>query len=364
MRIAGVMSGTSADGIDVAVVRIGPRWRWRLEAFRHQAYPAALRRPILAAAGGAGGAGELARLHVELGRRIAGAVTAAGAAGALDAIASHGQTVFHQGRRATLQLGDPATIAALTGVAVVSDFRAADIAQGGEGAPLVPWADARLFARPRRARWVLNLGGIANLTYLPAGGRADAIRGWDTGPGNMALDALMQHLAHGHHAFDKQGSYAASGKPDPGLLATLLRHPFFRRRPPKSCGREQFGAAYVAAIRRRWPHTRPQDVMATLVALTARTVATYLEPGEVIAAGGGVHNRALMAALAAAAPQCHFLRSDELGVPAQAREAMAFALLGAAHLRGEPANLPAVTGARRAVVLGSYTPAVRLDARR
>lgn len=350
------MSGTSADGLDVAVMAIGPGWRWRLEAFRHFGYPPRQRAAMLAAASDRAPASALAALHVDLGRRIGHAVRGLGP---LDAIASHGQTVFHQGRRATLQLGDPATIAAVSGVAVISDFRAADIAQGGEGAPLVPWADAKLFAHPRRPRWVLNLGGIANLTFLPARGRAEGIRGWDTGPGNMALDALMQQISHGRQAYDRQGAYAKSGRVRPILLDALLRHPYFRRRPPKSCGREQFGAAYVEALRRRRPHLPPQDLMATLVALTASTVALGLRAcaAEVIVAGGGSRNRALMAALTAAAPQCRLLRSDDLGVPSQAREAMAFALLGAAHLRGVPANLPAVTGARRPVVLGSFTPA-------
>ncbi|MGH9486812.1 MAG: anhydro-N-acetylmuramic acid kinase [Terriglobales bacterium] len=360
LRIAGVMAGTSADGVDVAVMRIGPDWRWRLESLRHTGYTRTLRSAILAAAAGQGGAAELARLHAALGRRIGAAVRAAWPEAGLDAIASHGQTVFHQGRHATLQLGDPASIAALSGVAVISDFRAADIAQGGEGAPLVPWADNWLFGHRRRYRVVLNLGGIANLTLLPAGRDAARIRGWDTGPANMALDALMEQISRGRQACDRGGAFAARGSVNPRLLASLLRHPFFRRPAPKSCGREQFGVQFVRALLARWGQLRPQDIAATLVALTATTVARALprEACEVIVAGGGVRNRTLMRALAgaAAAPAGGWLRSDALGVPAQGREAMAFALLGAAHLRGIPSNLPAVTGARRAVVLGSFTP--------
>lgn len=353
LRIAGVMSGTSADGIDVAVVRIGPGWRWKLEAVRHVAYGARERATILAAANGQARTQALAELHAALGRRIGQAVCATGAAAGLDAIASHGQTVFHQGRKATLQLGDAAAIAARTGAAVISDFRAADIAQGGEGAPLVPWADGKLFAHARRARVILNLGGIANLTFLPAGGEPEGIRGFDTGPGNMALDAFMQQLSNGRQLFDKNGVYTAHGRIDRKLLQELLAHPYFRRRPPKSCGREQFGAGFVARLR-----GDPHNVMATLVALTAHSIAANLPqtPIEVIAAGGGTRNRVLMAALAEAAPQAQWRRPEEFGVPSQFREAMAFALLGAAHLRGVPANLPAVTGARRAVVLGSLTP--------
>ncbi len=358
VRIAGVMSGTSADGVDVAVMRIRPGWRWTLEATHHAAYDRAERQAILAAASDQAETSEIAELHVALGRRIGRAVRSACDPGSLDAVASHGQTVFHAGREATLQLGDAATIAALTGAAVVSDFRAADIAQGGEGAPLVPWADAKLFAHPTRPRVALNLGGIANLTFLPAGGEPEGVRGLDTGPGNMALDALMQQISDGRQAYDKNGAYAAQGRLYLKLLTVLLQHPFLRRQPPKSCGREQFGATYVAGILRRFPRVDRHDVMATLVALTARSVAQHLpqEPIEVIAAGGGTRNRALMAALAAAAPRARFLRSEQFGVPSQFREAMAFALLGAAHLRGVPANLPAVTGARRAVVLGSLTP--------
>ncbi|MGH9468702.1 MAG: anhydro-N-acetylmuramic acid kinase [Terriglobales bacterium] len=358
LRIAGVMSGTSADGVDVAVVRIGAGWRWKLEGFHHAAYSPRERSAILAAASGRATAPALAELHVAIGRRVAQAVRATRAT-PLDAVASHGQTVFHAGRRATLQLGDPATIAALTGVPVISDFRAADIAQGGEGAPLVPWADLWLFGHPRRFRAVLNLGGIANLTLLPPGRDPAAVSGFDTGPANMPLDSLMQLASGGRQAYDRNGAYAASGEADSRLLAALQRHPFFRRPPPKSCGREQFGAPYVAAILRRYPRLARADVMATLVRLIAWSIARQLPPDttEVIVAGGGVRNRTLMRALAAAEPAVRWLHSGELGVPAQAREAMAFALLGAAHLRRVPANVPAVTGARRAVVLGSFTPA-------
>lgn len=354
LRIAGVMSGTSADGIDVAVLRIGPGWGWKLEAWHHAAYGRAERAAILAAANDQATTSEIARLHVALGRRMGRAVCRTCDPAGLDAVAAHGQTVFHAGRQVSLQLGDAAALAAVTGAAVISDFRAADVAQGGEGAPLVPWADAKLFAHARRARVVLNLGGIANLTFLPAGGEPEGIRGFDTGPGNMALDAFMQQLSHGRQLFDKNGVYAAQGRMDGRLLRELLAHPYFRRRPPKSCGREQFGRNFVARAQ-----GDPHDAMATLVALTARTVAAQLPrtPVEVIAAGGGTRNRVLMAALAEAAPQARWRRPEEFGVPSQFREAMAFALLGAAHLRGVPANVPAVTGARRAVVLGSFTPA-------
>jgi anhydro-N-acetylmuramic acid kinase len=277
----------------------------------------------------------------------------------VDAVASHGQTIFHQGRRATLQVGDAATIAALTGCAVISDFRTADIAQGGEGAPLVPWADWRLFGDRRQWRVCLNLGGIANLTFLPPGRTPEQVWGFDTGPGNMACDALMQQISGGRQAYDRNGVMARRGMPSPTLLRALLQHRYFRRRAPKSCGREQFGAAWVGELRGRWPRVQVDDLMATLVELTAESVARGLRqapPCTVIVAGGGGRNRALMDALRRRAPGHSFAPSDDYGVPAQAREAIAFALLGAAHLRQEPANLPRVTGARRRVVLGSLTP--------
>lgn len=369
--IAGVMTGTSGDGVDVALARIAPDWSWRLLGWQHAGFAPRERRAILAVAGGAAGPAELARLHFGLGRRIGAAVraacqTAGVAPGRLALVASHGQTVFHQGRVASLQIGAPAAIAAAAGAAVVSDFRAADIAQGGEGAPLVPWADWRLFQHPARYRVALNLGGIANLTLLPPGGSADEVIGFDTGPGNMACDALMQELSGGRRSFDRGGALGLRGQVQAGLLRGWLRHPFFRRPPPKSAGREQFGAAYVRELRRRARGAAAADLMATLAALTAATVALGVRRGgrralaaEVIAAGGGVRNRAIMAALARALPRCRWRTSDEVGVPAQAREALAFALLGEAYLRGEPANLPRVTGAARAVVLGSYTPAPR-----
>lgn len=348
--VVGVMAGTSADGADVAVMRIergaGTRWRWELLEHRHRAYPKELRRKVLAVQS----AQELAQLDFALGRFFGRAARGVKA----DIVACHGQTVFHQGRKATLQLGNAAVISAQVGLPLVSDFRSADIAAGGEGAPLVPWADWHLFGDPRRPRIALNLGGIANLTFLSR----DGIRGWDTGPGNMLLDALAQKLSNGRQRYDRNGVMALHGSVDLSLLARWLRHPYYRKRPPKSAGREQFGSL---------PPGRAQgaDLMATLVALTARTVADGVRQAgaefaacEIIAAGGGTKNRALMLALQRLLPKHVWRRPEEFGVPAQAREAMAFALLGAAHAWRVPANLPAVTGARRAVVLGSFTPAV------
>lgn len=379
LTLAGVMTGTSADGLDVALVEFGPAretgpggaWGWRLLGFQHTAYAPALRRRILRLAAGEAPLAELARLDAELGERIGEAVVRACrrfgvAAGRLAAVASHGQTVYHEGGVTTLQIGDAARIAARTGCEVISDFRRADIAAGGQGAPLVPFADYLLYRSPTRYRVALNLGGIANLTLLPPGARPEDVAAFDTGPGNMACDALMQIISDGRQAYDRNGVLAASGRPDPRLLQRILRQAYFRKAPPKSCGREQFGRAWVERIVARRPRLAPADLMATLVAVTAQSVARGVARGgeaalgaEVIASGGGTRNRALMAALQQALPRCGFCRSEAFGVPSQAKEALAFALLGAAHLRGEAGNLPSATGARRAVVLGSRTPAPR-----
>lgn len=366
--IAGVMTGTSADGIDVALVEVNARWQWQLHGHWRRDFSPMERKCLLALAGGAGAPADLAHAHVRLGAAIGAAVIAACRElhvplARLSAVASHGQTVYHEGGVVSLQIGDPARIAAAVGTPVISDFRAADIAAGGQGAPLVPWADQLLFAAPGQYRIALNLGGIANLTLLPPRGLPMA---FDTGPANMACDALMASLSRGRQAFDRNGRLAAAGHVARPILAELLRDPYFRRRPPKSCGREQFGAAFVAALRQRHPSASGADLMATLVELTARTVARGVARGgraalnaEIIPAGGGVNNPTLMHALARLAPGLRWRRAEEFGVPAQAREALAFALLGAAHLRGVPANLPSATGARRAVVLGSLTPRPR-----
>ena len=391
--VAGVMSGTSADGIDVALVEFArpPSWAWQLRGFRHRAYRPSQRQRILRAVDGEARVEELARLHADLGGWIGRAVLDACASGPgrvrpgravgrplpLDLVASHGQTVFHAGRVATLQLGDAARIAALTGAAVVSDFRAADVAQGGEGAPLVPWADWHLFRHRRRYRAALNLGGIANLTLLPPGGARQALEqvmGFDTGPANMLCDALILHLSGGSLGYDRNGGLAAAGRINPVWLAELLDHPFYRRHPPKSCGREQFGWSYLDTMLRRLPpRQRPRslagraaaDAMATLVELSARTVVQGLGWGgeealgaELIVAGGGTRNPILMGALRRAAPRVQWRRPEAFQVPAAAREAIAFAFLGEAHRRHLPANLPRVTGARRACVLGNLTPSV------
>ncbi len=386
MRVAGVMSGTSSDAVDVALVEIrGLRKSGiQLAGFYSQPYSPRQRRAILSACNAAAiSVAELARLDFWLGECMAQAVhSACRQAGwplaRLELIAAHGPTIYHQpqprpylGRAiaATWQWGEAAVIAARTGVPVVGNFRAADLALGGQGAPLVPWLDYLWLGDSRRARAALNIGGIANLTYLPAGCQPQQVLAFDTGPGTMVLDALAAPYSRGRLRCDRDGAWAGRGKVQADWLRQLLRHPFFHRAPPKSCGREQFGAEYVQRLilhaRRR--RILQADVLATATALTAQTIVQGLrqafpaesdaDPGlEIIASGGGIHNRTLRAMLAQAARQLRWKTSDDFGLPAQAKEAVAFALLGYAHRQGIAGHLPSVTGASRPASLGQLPP--------
>lgn len=389
LRVAGVMSGTSSDAVDVALVEIRELRKSgiHLAGFYSQPYTPRQRRAILGACNAAAiSVAELARLDFWLGEHMAQAVrNACREAGwplaQLDLIAAHGPTIYHQpqpraylGRAvaATWQWGEAAVIAARTGVPAVGNFRAADLALGGQGAPLVPGLDYLWLRSARRARAALNIGGIANLTYLPAGCRPDQVLAFDTGPGNMVLDALAAHYSRGRLRCDRDGAWAGRGHVDTIWLKQLLRHPFFHRLPPKSCGREQFGAEFVQRLishaqRRRMTEA---DVLATATALTAQTIVQGLRQGctadraapatlEIVASGGGIKNRTLRAMLAQAAPQWRWKTSDDFGLPAQAKEAIAFALLGYAHRRGIAGNLPSVTGARQAAILGQLQPVLR-----
>jgi anhydro-N-acetylmuramic acid kinase len=375
--VVGLLSGTSADALDAAVCSIeggGPGARVRLEAFGSRPLDPALRERIAGA--GSAGAREIAELHGDLGEAFAEAclsvLVAAGVPEeAVDLVGSHGQTVHHhsgEGKRSTLQLGDGDRIAERTGFPVVSDFRARDVAAGGEGAPLTPYADLVLFAPTtpeggRRA--VLNLGGIANVTILdrdPA-----RVVAFDTGPANAPLDRLARRISGGELSCDAGGELAAKGEVDRALLAELLRHPFLARRPPKSTGTEAFGDAFVDGLVARRGRA-DASLLATATAFVAESVAAALRAhappgpavGEVVVAGGGVRNGTLLARLREALPGVRVVPSDERGVPARAREAMAFALLANDACLGLPTNLPRVTGARRAATLGKLSfPALR-----
>jgi anhydro-N-acetylmuramic acid kinase len=351
MRVAGVMSGTSLDGIDVAIVEIRGR-RIQTLGFHSTPYPDATRIALL----GELSTAQISRLSFYLGQLYARAVLHAVAHfGPVQLIGCHGQTIFHEGGSNSLQIGEPAVIAEQTGVPVVSNFRARDIAAGGEGAPLVPFVDFLLFRHPARARVALNIGGIANVTIIPPSAEPEDVTAFDTGPGNMVIDALASEFTGFRESYDRDGRIAASGRINRKLLSQLLRDSYYRRPGPKSAGREQYGAAFVERMKKSEPSL--ENLIATATALTAATIARALRgiEGDLIVSGGGVHNRQLMAEIAAFLPQMHIATSADYGIDPDAKEAIAFAVLAHETWRGRPSNLPSATGARRNVVLGSIT---------
>ncbi|MCZ7438991.1 anhydro-N-acetylmuramic acid kinase [Micromonospora sp. WMMC241] len=367
MRIVGLMSGTSYDGVDVAAGEFtldGDTLRLRPLGHRELAYPDDLRERIGALLPPAATTIEaVCRLDNRLGEVFAeaAAVGVELAGGAADAVVSHGQTVFHWvdgGRvRGTLQLGAPARVAARVGVPVLHDLRSADVAAGGQGAPLVPAFDALLLDAGASPRAALNLGGIANLTVVAPGA---PVLGYDVGPANALLDAAARRFLG--RPCDVDGARAAAGRVHGALLSRLLAEPYYAAPPPKSTGKELFHGGYLdAALAAVGEPVAADDVLATLTELTARTVADACDRHrvtEVVAAGGGVRNPTLRARLAAlGAGRWRLRTTDELGVPAQAKEAYAFALLGWLSWHGLPGAVPSVTGATRAAVLGSWTPA-------
>ncbi|MFD6261541.1 anhydro-N-acetylmuramic acid kinase [Micromonospora chalcea] len=367
MRIVGLMSGTSYDGVDVVAAEFtadGDTLRLRPLGHRELAYPDDLRAEIGALLPPEATTIEaVCRLDNRLGEVFAEAAAAGVelAGGAADAVVSPGQTVFHwveAGRvRGTLQLGAPARVAARVGVPVLHDLRSADVAAGGQGAPLVPAFDALLLDPAAGPRAALNLGGIANLTVVAPGA---PVLGYDVGPANALLDAAARRFLD--RPCDVDGARAAAGRVHEALLARLLAEPYYAAPPPKSTGKELFHGGYLdAALAGLGGPVAADDVLATLTELTARIVADACDRHrvtEVVAAGGGVRNPTLRARLAALGEGRRRLRTtDELGVPAQAKEAYAFALLGWLSWHGLPGAVPSVTGASRAAVLGSWTPA-------
>jgi anhydro-N-acetylmuramic acid kinase len=379
MIVIGLMSGTSADGTDVSLVElegVPPALHWRLLHHTTIPHPPPLRREILAATQPeTGRVDRLCTLNAALGEQFARSALAGISEAGLqptqvDLIGSHGQTVWHapdDPLPSTLQLGEAAIIAERTGLPVVSNFRPRDMAAGGQGAPLVPYVDVLLLTHPERVRAAQNIGGIGNVTFLPPAQQAqfDALA-FDTGPGNLLLDDAARCITQGDWSYDHDGELAARGCIDEGLLAELLSHPYFHRPPPKSTGRELFNAAYAAEV---WAkatarNLAPEDVMATLTAFTARSIAQAyrdflpLMPEEVIVSGGGAENPTLMRLLVEAVTPASIISSDQLGLPSKAKEAIAFAILAYETWNGRPGNLSSATGARHPVILGQITPAI------
>jgi anhydro-N-acetylmuramic acid kinase len=392
--VVGLMSGTSLDGITAAVVRFrdapapdpldapaaprGAALRMELLGWLTRAYAPEQRDRLARAMTGAS-PNEYCALHADVGEWLAAAAVAAIAEAGVSrtgirAVASHGHTIWHIPGRATWQIGDPAVIAERTGHVVIADFRAGDIAAGGQGAPLVPIADAMLFASPVAWRALQNLGGIGNVTIVPPGGDLSGVRAFDTGPGVAVIDGVVRMLAP-ELPYDTDGRLALAGTAIAPVVERLLAEPYFSAPPPKSTGRELFSTAYIERLvdlchserGRRAGGATTEDIVATAVALTARSIADAFarfipEPvSELLLSGGGAKNPALFAAIAAAvrarpgSDAIDVRPFDAVYFDGEAKEAVAFALLGWLHLTGRPGNVPAATGARGARVLGSRT---------
>jgi anhydro-N-acetylmuramic acid kinase len=334
-----------------------------------------VRKAILGVSNCATTTAEIARLHFRLGQLYARAVLDTCrnhriALGSIELAGCHGQTIYHQGDpepflgrpvAATLQIGDGGVISEQLGVPVVSDFRTRDMAAGGKGAPLVPYLDYMLFRHAQRGRVALNIGGIANLTAIPPRARPADVVAFDTGPGNMVIDALTIELTQGHQRFDRDGRIAAGGKVDRSLLDSILADPYYKARPPKTAGREQYGVEFVARVKKR--RLALPDLIATATALTAATIGAgitrFIKPwmpvDDLIVSGGGVHNQTLMAYLQAFLPDARMMRTDEFGIDSDAKEAIAFAVMAYETYRKRASNLPSATGARHAVILGKIS---------
>jgi len=414
MLVLGMMSGTSADGIDSALVKISgasPNLKIKLLGHVKQNFPPQIRKEILRVAEqNLLAPGEFSQLHARLGQIYAEAALHACkklkiSPRRVDLIGNHGQTIFHQGQQAdflgaktasTLQIGDGSTIAARTGITTVSDFRPADIALGGQGAPLVPYVDYLLWRDKKLGRVALNIGGIANLTVIPANAKPSDVFAFDTGPGNMLIDALVSHFTRGRQRYDKNAHLAAQGNLIPQLLQTLLNDPYLRQNLPKSTGREYFGATYtkkILVLGRRF-HAKPNDLIRTATIFTALSIVDALnrfvlpkkaQIHQLIVSGGGANNPLLIAQLRALLaptdppalrsspvgaryiapswprphlyPNTEVVSSSEFGIPVDAKEALAFAILAFETFHHRPSNLPSATGATKSAILGKISHA-------
>lgn len=374
MLVIGLMSGTSADASDAALVRIEgepPSLTWEVCAHFSLPHSADLRAEILACCSPTtGSVDRVCNLNARLGEVFAEAAlelcrTAGIEIGQVELIGSHGQTIWHNPTgpwAGTLQIGEAAIIAERTGCHVASNFRPRDMAAGGQGAPLIAYVDLLLLSHPNKLRVAQNIGGIANLSYIPPAGQAGAFA-FDTGPGNMLIDDAVMRLSDGRLSYDKAGEIAAEGQIHQNFLSSLLAHPYLKLPPPKTTGRELFGAQFGAEL---WQEAKQKglpavDLVATLTAFTAHSIAdAYREllpqlPDEVIVSGGGVHNATLMGLLRELLPECEICTSEDLGLPSDTKEAVAFALLAYETWHRRPSNYPPATGAKRSVILGDIT---------
>jgi anhydro-N-acetylmuramic acid kinase len=383
LLVLGLMSGTSADGIDVALARISgapPRLHAKLLNHTSINFPPQLRQEILRVAEQQPiSAGDLSQLNFRLGEVFAEAALAACrrfriAPKKIALIGSHGQTIFHQGRpvpylgratASTLQIGEPAIIAARTGVTTIADFRPADIAQGGQGAPLVPDADYLLYRHEQLGRVSLNLGGIANITVIPAAAKPAQVLAFDTGPANMLIDALVAHFTGGRHRYDKDAQLAQQGRSFPAVVDELMRDPYLKLAPPKSTGREYYGRTCLQnllAMGKRH-RAKPNDLIRAATIFTALSIVDALnrfvlpktQIRQLIVSGGGAHNPLIMGQISAALPRIQIVPSSQLGVLEDAKEAFAFALLAYETFHHRPSNVPSATGARRPTILGKIS---------
>jgi len=382
--VIGLISGTSADGVNAALVKVVGDKPKRVEtlAFTTLPYPAEIRKTVLEVSHD-GDIETLCWLNFALGELFAEAALKVIEVANIDRkrvqlVGSHGQTVRHLppnrnsfaihsvSRVGTLQIASPAVIAMRTGITVVSDFRAKDMAAGGQGAPLVPLVDWLLLRHPNKTRIALNIGGIANLTVLPAKAKASDVLAFDTGPGNMLIDGAIRHFSGGVLTYDRDGEWARQGRVDKNLLRWLMSHPFLLQPPPKSTGREMFGEAFLREVIKRANSLglTQNDTIATLTAFTAESIADAIkrfvlpkfgQVDELIVSGGGANNPTLMAMLRERLPKVKIRRSDELGINADAKEAIAFAVLAHRTVMGLAGNVPSATGAKMPVILGSIT---------
>lgn len=365
MIAIGLMSGTSLDGIDAALVRLVPRGRsYEVDVLNFQTSPfsdverTALRQILPP---NTGSTRAVAELHRTLGNAFAQAALRVAGESEVDFVASHGQTIYHDGDSGTtMQIGDPFVIREAVDRTVCYDFRSADCAAGGQGAPLVPYVDALLLASDAEDRVAINIGGIANLTIVPRRSAPQDVAAFDSGPGNMLIDAFVQRRTQGSQTFDRDGKLALAGTVQPAALATMLNDPYFSLAAPKSTGRERFGAQFLDK-HAELEELSLEDGVATLTALTAAAlaqavIAAGVPRARILVSGGGADNPAIMRELRQRLPEHRVERSDTMNLPADSKEAVAFAILGYETLRGRAANVPRSTGAGAQVVLGAIAP--------